>query len=305
MCVICHKPKDVRFPSEKNIGEMWKANPDGAGIMWREENGTVSFAKGFMKLKEFEKFIADNRDRLEHAECALHFRITTHGGTSKGNCHPFVVDSAADPHLLTGNAKRILMHNGVLPLVPRRKDISDSAELALRIGRYVNPSAPMEDMDELFGGSRILLMDEDGTHFYGDAFKKSEDKENDGLLYSNLTWESRGLFGLSGFGWSDTNYDGEPATQKFDYANGVFVDAKTGKELDIDSVDPYALSAEDEEIYWEMTAEEGEIDEVCEKFQISRETAYDLEFEAEVAGMSLRDYVAQLFEPSAVAACSV
>ena len=50
----------------------------------------------------------------EHELCGIHFRITTAGGTSKANCHPFPLSQ------VTGDLKNIcletdaaMMHNGI------------------------------------------------------------------------------------------------------------------------------------------------------------------------------------------------
>ena len=184
MCVICYKSKSKKLPSKEHIERMWNRNHDGAGIMWRTPNG-VSFRKGFMHLSEFLTFVDANRRELEAAEVAMHFRIGTHGGNTPGNCHPFIVDSAADMHLLSADGVKapVLMHNGILPLAPRRKSISDTAELALRAGRYVDPMDFLTDADELLTGNRVIVFAPNGvTKFLGDAFKKGAD----GLMYSNL-----------------------------------------------------------------------------------------------------------------------
>jgi hypothetical protein len=185
MCVICYKSKSKKLPSKSTIEAMWKRNPDGAGIMWRTGKG-VSYMKGFMQLADFMEFVERNRKLLSETEVAMHFRIGTHGGNTPGNTHPFIVDDRANPHELMGvNEKVVLMHNGILPLNPRRPTISDTAELALRAGRYRNPMDFLCDADELFKGNKVLVFAPDKTHFLGDEFKKGKD----GLLYSNLYHE--------------------------------------------------------------------------------------------------------------------
>ena len=185
MCVICHKSKSKKLPSKETIEAMWKRNPDGAGIMWRTDKG-VSYMKGFMQLEEFLHFVDVNRKMLSETEVAMHFRIGTHGGNTPGNTHPFVVDDTADPHKLTGGGEKIvLMHNGILPLNPRRATISDTAELALRAGRYENPLDFLCDANELFKGNKVLVFGPEKTYFLGDEFKRGKD----GLLYSNLYHE--------------------------------------------------------------------------------------------------------------------
>lgn len=181
MCVICYKAKNKKLPSVEEIIKMWNKNPDGAGLMWIGDNGKVGWRKGFMSRKSLTRFIRHHEEYLNERDVALHFRITTHGGTSRGNTHPFAIDMDADPHALEGEADTVLMHNGMLDLNPRFNTISDSAELALRAGCYENPLFFLSSIDEFLEGSRILVFDKDGAHFYGDKFV-----ESDGLLYSNL-----------------------------------------------------------------------------------------------------------------------
>lgn len=181
MCVICYKAKNKKLPSVEEIIKMWNKNPDGAGLMWIGDNGKVGWRKGFMSRKSLTRFIRHHEEYLNERDVALHFRITTHGGTSRGNTHPFAIDMDADPHALEGEADTVLMHNGMLSVNPRFNTISDSAELALRAGCYENPLFFLSSIDEFLEGSRILVFDKDGAHFYGDKFV-----ESDGLLYSNL-----------------------------------------------------------------------------------------------------------------------
>lgn len=202
MCVICYKAKNKKLPTYEDIIEMWEHNSDGAGLMWlRPEDKRIGWKKGFMTYQSLNRYIRKHHDYLESTEVAMHFRITTHGGTCRGNTHPFVVSYQADPHKLEGVDDVVLMHNGVLSLNPRSKDISDSAELALRAGCYEQPLFYLSTIDEFIEGSRVLVFDKDGAHFYGDAFK-----EHDGLMYSNLNHIWHGYYGL-GYKFGCYGYD--------------------------------------------------------------------------------------------------
>lgn len=288
MCVIAYKAKDVRFPSNENIGEMWSKNPDGAGVMWRDDEGLIHWKKGFMSLKKFRKWVKRNRAWLESVECALHFRITTHGGTSAGNCHPFAVDGG-DSHRLEGTARRVLMHNGMLPLKPRANDISDSGELALRLSECESPHKSMDALNECLAGNRVILMDECGTHFYGDAFKRSADAENDGILYSNLHWEfvpSAFRFAPASLSPSREQIVADPI---WGSNSGRWIDPSTGEYLDIRSVDLDSVSEEEYEAYQESLLEE--MEEVRREFNLTAEEIDDAVNDAEYCGMGLREYV--------------
>lgn len=291
MCVIAYKKKDVNLPADSTFESMWNDNPDGAGVMWRDnESGKIKFAKGFMKKKKFKRWLNQNRKWLNESECAFHFRITTNGGTSKGNCHPFVCDASVDSHILSGAADCVMMHNGVLPVVPRKASISDSAELALRIGRWEDPVEPMNDIKELFVGNRIIIMSTKGTFFYGD---KWEAPLKDGIYYSNnyFVFGDR-YFNLRYGGGNNyspcyTKTDGAVVPSRktnvhFDNVEYVFCDA-LGNIVDMDDIDPDCLSVEDFEIF---------------RSCIAQETAYDaiLADKAISARMSVNAYAAMIGE---------
>jgi hypothetical protein len=55
---------------------MWDTNPNGAGIMWRDENGDVFFKKGYFDMFEFYRDYLVIKEDYNY-ECALHFRIAT------------------------------------------------------------------------------------------------------------------------------------------------------------------------------------------------------------------------------------
>lgn len=199
MCVICYKARGKKLPSDETIRNMWATNPDGAGVMWKRSDGLVDFRKGFMKLDDFLDFVKQNHDLLEGTECAMHFRIGTHGGNTPGNTHPFIVSmDEEDKHSLVGSGQElVLMHNGILPCTPRRKDLSDTAELALRAGGYEPPVAFLRSVDDMIGSNKVVLFNKDGdAEFFGGKWQVGED----GLLYSNLNHEgfSRRWMGFGG-----------------------------------------------------------------------------------------------------------
>lgn len=260
MCVIAYKRKDVALPSDATIDDMWDTNSDGAGVMWRDtQTNKIKFVKGFMKKKQFKKWLKSNAKWLNEVECALHFRITTHGSTSPGNCHPFVCDNSVDPHTLQGEADFVLMHNGVLPLKPRSDDISDSAELALRIGSYTDPLIIMQDFGELCTGSRVILMSPSGTTFYGDKWKTPL---KDGILYSNDHFVFGGNYKNGWYWWDDSVKSGGKKGAKsnrsvhFDYEMCDFCN-EVGDPIAIEDVDPVHLNGDEYEIYCDLVETSG------------------------------------------------
>ncbi len=104
MCIIIYKKKDRKLPKEA-YHEAWLSNDDGGGMAY-VENGEVVVDKGFMTFDAFYAAI----ERVEDKELVLHFRLSTHGGISKHNCHPFHFRSKIFP-----NYTWAVAHNGQLP----------------------------------------------------------------------------------------------------------------------------------------------------------------------------------------------
>ena len=92
MCIIVVKKAGIAAPSDEMFENMWNHNPDGAGFMYTA-NGGVCIEKGFMEYKDFYKAYKRVEGKIDTVQTPMifHFRITTHGGTSPENTHPFPV----------------------------------------------------------------------------------------------------------------------------------------------------------------------------------------------------------------------
>lgn len=277
MCVICRKAKGVKLPPASVIQAMWDHNPDGAGLMWREGR-KVAYAKGFMEREQFLKMIEDNRSELDDTECAIHFRITTHGGTNQMNCHPFPLDKGTNPHALKGRCKRVMMHNGVMPITPRADKFSDTAEYAMRAKESGDVVKYIKSTQEWVAQSNRLCVFLPGETLLIGDWKKREDDECD---YSNLNFEAskfldnyRYRYGdgaLTSFGYGDELKDRD-SWGNYGYWNHDYFWSKwdqcwkdgSGRPVDIYEVDPSALTNQDEEIYYAQLAELEEMEGGCD-----------------------------------------
>lgn len=190
MCVAIYKPANVKTPSLSTLSLCWESNPHGAGFAIRKKNADKYFIeihKGFMTWEDFaqayEKYnLADFND-----EMLLHFRITTHGGTCKGNCHPFPITD--EKHLLKMEnvwTNYAVVHNGILPITPSESDISDTMEFTKQM--FVDKK--YRDIDGFFakiagqiGSNKIAVMTPKRVKLLGDW------KEIDGVFYSNTHWD--------------------------------------------------------------------------------------------------------------------
>ena len=137
MCIICAKPAGVKFPKNEYIENMWDGNDDGAGIMW-VSNNKVHIKKGFMKLKDFKRFLGKLKKRydIDKIPVVMHFRITTHGGTKPENTHPFPITSKIkNLQALEICTDLGVAHNGTIK-IDNPPEISDTmAYIAKRLSR--------------------------------------------------------------------------------------------------------------------------------------------------------------------------
>ena len=115
MCVIVFKSRGQDLPPRDLLWKCWDRNSDGAGIMYHKNN-KVHTTKGFMTWKSF--ITAYNKLKLKKNDLvAIHFRITTSGGTNVEMCHPFPIEKDFK-RLIAKETEcdNALMHNGVLSI---------------------------------------------------------------------------------------------------------------------------------------------------------------------------------------------
>ena len=195
MCIIAAKAAGVPMPDRDTIRNMWEANRDGAGIMYVEK-GKVHIEKGFMKYKDFTKVL----DRLEKqldltaTPVVMHFRITTHGGTSPENTHPFpITDSIGALKKLTITTDIGVAHNGIINSVNPRKGISDTMEyiasqlapLKKALPRFYENKNAMTLVKNAIESKMVFLTKDGKLYTIGDFVN---DK---GMLYSNSSYRTR------------------------------------------------------------------------------------------------------------------
>lgn len=190
MCVIAIKPKGVDMIDDQTIKDMWDTNSDGAGFMYLNKDNDVIINKGYMVYEEFLKNVKeiDDVDDIKETPLILHFRITTHGGTSPENTHPFPVSTQVD-HLkaLDVKAHLAMAHNGVISSVNTADDLSDTQifikDIIAPLSRFGGTF--LDDYKNLIeygiGKSKLVFLDNKGT-----ITKFGEWKEQDGVFYSNL-----------------------------------------------------------------------------------------------------------------------
>lgn len=126
MCTLVVKEKGTKRIDNEALYNCFINNPDGAGLAYCIDNKVI-IEKGYMKYDSFIELYNDLMDYDETMPMLLHFRIATHGGVSKGNCHPFPVsNNYADMQKTKNIVKYAMAHNGIFHSMPHVKGYSDT-----------------------------------------------------------------------------------------------------------------------------------------------------------------------------------
>ncbi len=199
MCIIAIKPAGIDTPAMTTIENMWHNNNDGAGLMYAKD-GNVHIEKGFMTLEDFKKALKRLEKTIDvvNAPVVLHFRITTHGETSPGNCHPFPITEKLPLLQMTkSKAPLAVAHNGIIDIKPSKKDISDTMEYILtqlaplyqlRKDFYKQPAGKKLVYNAI--KSKMVFLDGTGRIETVGDFITGED----GILYSNTSYKARTVY---------------------------------------------------------------------------------------------------------------
>jgi predicted glutamine amidotransferase len=201
MCVIAVKNSGVSFPEDALIKDMWDSNPHGAGLMYAK-GGKVYIEKGFMKYEDLMRAVADLKKSIDvvNTPVVMHFRITTHGGTSPQNTHPFPISSdekylrALDLSCSVG-----MVHNGIINSVAVDKD-SKMSDTMVYIQEVLTPLSMLNKafyknnygktlMENQIGWSKLAFLDKTGAIELVGDFKKGTKHNSSDILFSNLNHE--------------------------------------------------------------------------------------------------------------------
>jgi predicted glutamine amidotransferase len=201
MCVIAVKNSGVQFPNDDLMKSMWDSNSDGAGFMYTT-GGKVYIEKGFMKYEDLMRAVANLKKKVDivSTPVILHFRITTHGGTSPHNTHPFPI-SSNEKYLkaLDLTCSLGMVHNGIISSVELDKEtkMSDTmtyiqdvlAPLSMLNKSFYKHDFGKQLMENQIGWSKLAFLDKSGNIELVGSFLKGTKYNSKDILFSNLNHE--------------------------------------------------------------------------------------------------------------------
>ncbi len=204
MCVIVIKKAGIKIPDTLKM--CWDNNPDGAGFMYADGK-KVYIQKGFMKWKHFNNAIKNLKINTTKIPMVFHFRITTHGGTSQGNTHPFPISvDIKDLKKLKNRVDVGVCHNGIISGYGK-KTISDTMDYIqrqlvpiqkLQKNFYNNPLI-MDIIDKAID-SKMVFMD-----YKGNIKTIGQFIEDKNIKYSNDSFKGLKYVWLDSY-YKDFNY---------------------------------------------------------------------------------------------------
>lgn len=168
-------------------------NKDGFGFAF-VAGGKVKWEKGFLSQDLTDEMIQKYMD-LPFPK-AIHFRLATHGGTSKELTHPFPIKRGV-PLALGGEAESVLFHNGVW------SDWDDRIRDGIIAGT-INPNYLKEHMSD--SRAIAILAQRFGVDFL-DVLSLGSNKV---LVLSGKTWYRYGSW-TEKDGWAASNSRIEPS----------------------------------------------------------------------------------------------
>jgi predicted glutamine amidotransferase len=201
MCVVAVKKVGVAFPNDDLMKSMWDSNNDGAGFMYTHNN-KVHIEKGFMKYDDLMRAVNNLKKRIDivNTPVVLHFRITTHGGTSPHNTHPFPI-SSNEKYLksLDLTCSVGMVHNGIISSVAVDKE-NKMSDTMVYIQEVLSPLSMLNKsfykndfgkqlMENQIGWSKLAFLDKSGDIQLVGSFLKGTKHDSNDILFSNLNHE--------------------------------------------------------------------------------------------------------------------
>lgn len=217
MCVLILQPAGKEL-SRKDAEALWKANPDGGGFAFVDNNNEF-LTKKFMKFEDWWQHYRGYMGHYNDRPWILHMRIATHGTIDLANVHPFPVTNT----LIGG-------HNGIIKSVPDYEDGRSDTRVFFEevIAHFpedwLDREAMVSVVEDTIGHSKLAFLSTSEKlikEYY--ILNEQLGDWKDGMWFSNLyglEWGSRKKSTSSSAGWNwmpKNDYDYEvPAAVIYD-----------------------------------------------------------------------------------------
>lgn len=205
MCLLCVMEPNVT-PTRDQLLNATSNNPDGFGYAFHCGDRIIT-GRGMDAEEVVDRFLRI-REGLPHTWAMFHARYTTHGSTSKANCHPF---------RMNGDPGTVIGHNGIIPIdVPKGDDRSDTRYFAdewlPELIELLDDQQGFAELEQLVGASKVAVF----TH---------DDRLNHQVYILN---ESMGHW-ANGIWWSNDTYKYDwykvyKSSNTKSYASGTWYD---------------------------------------------------------------------------------
>ena len=230
MCIAILNTKGTILKKEL-LHNCWKNNGDGAGMLYINDEGDMGVFKEMKSFDSFYNKYAEVKRMYGKRNIVLHFRISTHGGITESNCHPFMV------HKDLG-----FVHNGMIYNVPDSKVHSDTYmfnEVILKkLKEGFEYDDDMLDLIEMYigAGSKLIFLNanddwaianEKAGHWDLNCwFSNSSYKQvNDWVDYGGTKKYKANVYGYGSYGtynpktyWAETPAANTPAKASKSYS---------------------------------------------------------------------------------------
>jgi len=209
MCLLCVIEPNVT-PTREQLINATVNNPDGFGYAFHCGDRIIT-GRGMDATEVVDRFLRI-REGLPNTWAMFHARYTTHGSTTKANCHPFRV--GGDPSTVIG-------HNGIIPIkVPTADTRSDTRVFAdewlPEFIEYLDDEEVFKELEDFVSGSKVAVFTHD-PRLSSQIYILNEDLGHwdKGIWWSNYGYKPytplttyKSLYGSRW--WNDYDNDGLP-----------------------------------------------------------------------------------------------
>lgn len=193
-------------PTREQLMRAACANPHGFGYAIMFDDRIVT-GRGLDAAEVIDRFL-EIRERCPDTWAMFHHRYTTHGASTKSNCHPFRVG---------GDADIVLAHNGIIPIDiadgDKRSDTRVFAEDELpSLLEWLDDDEGFQALEDYVGWSKVAIFSL-SPKLKNNVYIMNEDMGHwdRGIWWSNTSYKESAIerynFRSYSYAWDDEEYE--------------------------------------------------------------------------------------------------